>query len=162
MQCSAMGEGISSYVSGSDSLQKSPLVPRYQCGYLSITAPRAAQRRNSWQDVIGGHQWLPVAPLGKCSVVDQMVRRLVGNKVGICIIATLLKRGKRQCCVCTSSLRHMLLGPASYARRASQPSLSAQQHTSACHHDFASSLVLLLIFTPRISCRPICRLISFA
>jgi hypothetical protein len=64
--------------------------------------------------------------------------------------------------VCTSSLRHMLLGPASYARRASQPSLSAHQHTSACHHDFASSLVLLLIFTPRISCRPICRLISFA
>jgi hypothetical protein len=61
MQCSAMGEGISSYVSGSDSLQKSPHVPRYQCGYLSITAPRTppsvATHGKTLSVATNGYQW---------------------------------------------------------------------------------------------------------
>jgi hypothetical protein len=75
-----MSEGISTYVSGPDSLQKITT-----CAALPMWLPvdhcstRAAQRRNSWQDVISGHQWLPVAPLAKSWAMDQMVRRLVGN-----------------------------------------------------------------------------------
>jgi hypothetical protein len=59
--CSVMSEGISTYVSGSDSLQKSPHVPRYQCGYSSITAPRAppsvATHGRTLSVATSGYQW---------------------------------------------------------------------------------------------------------
>jgi hypothetical protein len=59
--CSGMSEGISTYVSGSDSLQKSPHVPRYQCGYSSITAPRAppsvATHGRTLSVATSGYQW---------------------------------------------------------------------------------------------------------
>jgi hypothetical protein len=61
MQCSVMSEGISTYVSGPDSLQKSPHVPRYECGYLSITAPRAppsvATHGKTLSVATNGYQW---------------------------------------------------------------------------------------------------------
>jgi hypothetical protein len=62
-------------------------------------------RRPASQLMARRDRWPPVAAsgaAGKCSAVDQMVRRLVGNKVGICIIATYTAQKEETPTLCLS------------------------------------------------------------